>query len=79
MKKLLFTTVFLVSIMIVPLTTMAQVGISISFGLPSPIEFAAPPDVVVLPDTDDVYVVPGIDVDLFFWSGWWWRPWYGRW
>ena len=58
---------------------MAQVGISVSIGLPPPIAFAAPPDVIVIPDTHDVYVVPGIDVDLFFWNGWWWRPWEGRW
>jgi hypothetical protein len=33
----------------------------------------------VIPDTDDVYVVPDINVDVFFWNGWWWRPWEGRW
>ena len=32
-----------------------------------------------MPDTDDVYVVPDIDVDMFFWNGWWWRLWEGRW
>ena len=46
---------------------------------PPPLPFDAPPDVIVMPDTNDVYVVPGIDVDLFFWSGWWWRPWGGHW
>ncbi len=51
--------------MIAPLPTMAQVNIGISFGLPSPIGFAAPPEVIVLPETDNVYAVPGIDVDLF--------------
>ena len=34
---------------------------------------------IVIPDTNDVYVVPDIDVDLFFWNGWWWRLWEGRW
>lgn len=46
---------------------------------PPPLPFDAPPDVIVMPDTNDVYVVPGIEVDLFFWSGWWWRPWGGHW
>jgi hypothetical protein len=46
---------------------------------PPPLSFGAPPDVIVLPDTDDVYVVPDVGPDLFFWSGWWWRPWSGRW
>jgi hypothetical protein len=79
MKKLLFGAILLALVMAVPLPTMAQVGVNISFGLPSPIGFAAPPEMIVLPETDNVYAVPGIDVDLFFWNGWWWRPWYGRW
>lgn len=62
-----------------PIPAMAQAGVSISIGLPPPIVFAGPPEVIVLPDTYYVYVVPGIDIDLFFWNGWWWRPWNGRW
>jgi len=46
---------------------------------PPPVLFEAPPDVIVMPDTNDVYVVPDIAVDLFFWDGWWWRLWDGRW
>ena len=46
--------------------------------LPPPIPFAAPPELIVLPDTY-VYVVPDVDVDIFFYNGWWWRPWKGRW
>ena len=79
MKKLLFGTMLLALVIVVPIPTMAQVSINFSIGLPLPIAFAEPPDVIVLPDTDDVYAVPGIDVDLFFWNGWWWRPWEGRW
>ena len=51
---------------------------SIEANLPPPIPFAAPPEVVVIPETN-VYAAPDIDVDLFFWDGWWWRPWEGRW
>jgi len=79
MKKVLFGAMLLALVMIVPLPTMAQVGVSVNIGLPPPIEFAAPPDVIVLPDAPSVYVVPGVDVDLFFWNGWWWRPWQGGW
>jgi hypothetical protein len=59
----------------------SEAGVSVSFGiaLPPPVVFSAPPDVIVLPDTNDVYVVPDIGVDIFFWNGWWWRPWEGRW
>ncbi len=38
----------------------------------------APPDVVPIAGTY-VYFVPGIDVDIFFYHGYWWRPFGGRW
>ena len=79
MKKLLLGTILLALAIVVPIPTMAGVDISIGISLPPPIVFEAPPDVIVMPDTDDVYVVPDIDVDMFFWNGWWWRPWEGRW
>jgi hypothetical protein len=34
------------------------------FSLPPPIAFSGPPNVIVMPDTSDVYVVPDIDVEL---------------
>ena len=79
MKKLLLGTVLMASLIIIPISTMAQVSVSVNIGLPPPVVFEAPPNVIVLPDTNGVYVVPGIDIDLFFWNGWWWRPWEGRW
>ena len=78
MKKLLFGAILLALVIVVPLQTMGQVGISINIGLPPPIAFAAPPLMVVLPDTD-VYVAPDYDQDIYFYGGWWWRPWGGRW
>ena len=56
----------------------AGVNVNVGIALPPPIVFPAPPPVIVLPETD-VYVVPDVDVDIFFWNGWWWRPWEGRW
>ena len=79
MKKLLFLAMLLALVIVVSIPTMAAVNISIGISLPPPIVFEAPPQVVVLPDTDDVYVDPDLDVDLFFWNGWWWRFWEGRW
>jgi len=79
MKKLFFGTLLLALVIVVPIPTMARVDVNVSIGLPPPIVFAAPPDVIVIPDTRNVYVVPDIDVDLFFWNGWWWRLWEGRW
>jgi hypothetical protein len=78
MKKLLLGTILFGLVFVVPIPTMAGVNIGIGISLP-PIVFNAPPNVVVMPDTYDVYVAPDINVDLFFWNGWWWRPWEGRW
>jgi len=76
MKRLLIGAMLLGLVIAVPIPTSAQVGISIS--LPPPIVFAAPPEVIVIPETY-IYVVPEIEEDIFFYSGWWWRPWQGRW
>jgi hypothetical protein len=78
MKKLFFGTVLLALIIVVPFPTMARVAVNVSISLPPPIVFAAPPALIVLPETY-VYVVPDVDVDIFFYNGWWWRPWEGRW
>ncbi len=78
MKKLPWGTILLALVIIVPIPTMAGVHIGVGISLPS-IVFAAPPAVVMMPDTDDVYVVPDIDENMFFWNGWWWRPYGGGW
>ncbi len=79
MKKLLWGAFLLALTVVIAVPAEAEVGISIGISLPPPIVFAAPPEVIVIPDADDVYVVPDVDVDIFFWNGWWWRPWEGRW
>jgi hypothetical protein len=79
MRKSLIGIMFLALAIVVPVPSMAQVTIGVHVSLPPPIAFGAPPDVIALPDTNDVYVDPDIDVDLFFWNGWWWRLWQGRW
>ena len=78
MKKLLFGTMLLALVFVVPIPTMARVDVNVSIALPPLIVFAAPPQLIVIPETY-VYVAPDIDVDLFFWNGWWWRLWGGRW
>jgi hypothetical protein len=40
--------------------------------------FPNPPEVAVIPGTY-VYVVPGINVDILFYHGYWYRPYAGRW
>ena len=78
MKKLFFGTMLFGLVSVVSIPTMAAVNISVNIALPPPIAFAAPPELIVIPETY-VYVAPDIDVDLFFWNGWWWRLWEGRW
>ena len=65
MKKLLLGTILLVLAIVVPIQTRAQVITS----SPPPIAFEGPPDVIVMPDTNHVYVVPDIEDDMFFWDG----------
>src|SRR4030043_1298877 len=79
MKKLFFGTMLLALVIAIPIPTMAAIDIHIGIPLPPPFLFPAPPEVIVMPDTDDVYVGPDIEADLFFWNGWWWRLWEGRW
>jgi len=79
MTKLFLGTMFFALLVVVPIPTMAEVNVGVHISLPPLIAFPAPPAVIVIPDTPDVYVVPDIEVDLFFWNGWWWRPWEGRW
>ena len=82
MKKLFFGTFLLALAIVVSIPTitgaMGGGGVNISIGLPPPIEFYGPPEMIVLPETY-VYVVPNVNEDIFFYNGWWWRPWEGRW
>jgi len=77
MKKFLVGTILLALVLVFPIPTMAAVDVGISISLP-PIVFSAPPLTVVIPGTN-VYAVPDSEVDIFFYGGWWWRPWEGRW
>ncbi len=79
MNKVLLAAVFLALALVSPAPASAEVDVNVSIGLPPPVVFPAPPAVVVLPDTDFVYVDPEISAELYFWDGWWWRFWEGRW
>ena len=78
MKKLLFGIMLFV-LLAVPVQTMAGVSVGVGIALPPPIVVEAPPPVVALPGAAGVYVAPDVGVDLYFWNGWWWRPWEGHW
>ena len=78
MKKLIFKVLFLTLVVFAPVSAMAEVSVHIDIPLPPPIIFPAPPEMVVIPETD-VYAVPDVQEEIFFYGGWWWRPWEGRW
>ena len=79
MKKMGF---FLVSLFLVagtPLVGEAQVNININVPPPPPLQFAGPPDVVVVPSgTSDVYLVPNT-AGLYFYGGYWYRFHHDHW
>ena len=74
--RILWGTLLLVLVAF-PLPSRAEVHVGINFALP-PIVFGGPPELIVLPGTN-IYVVPDVEADIFFYNGWWWRPWEGRW
>lgn len=80
MKKLILKILFFTLVIFAPVSAMAEVSVhvNIPIPLPPPIVFPAPPQLVVIPETD-VYAVPDMQDDIFFSAGWWWRPWQGRW
>ena len=55
----------------------AEVSVSINLG-PPPIVVAEPPAMVLVPRTQ-IYFVPGRDIDVFFYAGYWWSPRGDRW
>ncbi|MBJ6724994.1 hypothetical protein JFN93_09765 [Geomonas sp. Red875] len=55
----------------------AEVNLNINLG-PPPIAVAAPPEVVLVPGSQ-VYFVPGVSFDVFYYGGYWWSPRGDRW
>ncbi len=74
----------LISFFVVPLLlimtgiSMARVNVDVNIGLPPVFAFSEPPELVVIPNTY-VYYPPGVDVDIVFYSGYWYRPYNGYW
>jgi hypothetical protein len=64
-------------ILVVPRTGIAGVNVDINIGLPG-LVISAPPALVVIPGTY-VYYPPEVDADIFFFHGYWYRPYGGGW
>lgn len=82
MKKQTFAAAGLSGLLLVfgllsPLTSNAGVNVSISVPLPG-LVISAPPAMVVIPGSY-VYYPPQVDVDIFFYRGYWYRPFRGGW
>ena len=76
------STVLLVGIMILglaiyPSSSQARLDIHVGVSLP-PLVISVEPELVVIPGTY-VYFYPDIEVDLFFYGGYWYRPYEGNW
>ncbi len=61
----------------VPVTGNAEVNVNITVPLPG-LVLPAPPGLVVVPGTY-VYYPPAVDADIFFYHGYWYRPYRGGW
>ena len=73
-------TAFLLAALLVGapvLDAVAEVRVNVNLG-PPPIVVAEPPEMVLVPGSE-VYFVPGVDYDVFFYNGFWWSPRGARW
>ena len=57
---------------------MAGRHVGVNIPLPPAFVFPAPPELVVIPGTY-VYYWPDVDFDIFFYGGYWYRPYGGNW
>lgn len=78
MKKIVFLASCLVFILGIPFA-QARVDVSISIGVPPPLVFEAPPELVVVPyGSRYVYMVPDV-LGVYFYGGFWYRIHDGYW
>ena len=74
----------LISFFVVPVllimagSSIAGVSVGVTIGPPPVYTFAAPPEMVVIPNTY-VYYAPGANMDIVFYGGHWYRPYNGYW
>ena len=77
-RKILFLGIVLGALMMFPSSGVPQARADVRVALPPPYRFAAPPAMVVIPGTY-VYTIPDVNMDVLFFSGYWYRPYEGRW
>ena len=74
-----FVLTGLMALALLGFSTGAQAEVNINVGIsPPPLVIHGPPELVVIPGTY-VYFLPDVQVDVFFYHGYWYRPYGGRW
>ncbi len=76
-SALVITGLLLTAGLFIPAQSNAGVNISINIPLPG-LVVSAPPALIMVPGTS-VYFAPDLDVDVFFFHGYWYRPHGGYW
>jgi hypothetical protein len=71
------STIFVMFGFLTPVMSSAGVNVNINIPLPG-LVISAPPALIVIPGTY-VYYPPEVDVDIFFYHGYWYRPYRGGW
>lgn len=77
-RKLRISFVVVPLLLILAGISMAGLNVNLNIGLPPLFTFSEPPELVVIPNTY-VYFAPGIDIDIVFYNGYWYRPYNGYW
>jgi hypothetical protein len=84
MRKRAFATIFvgLMLLMSIGYSNRAVAEVKINIGVnippPPPLVIPAPPPVVVIPNTY-VYFPPEVEAEIFFYHGYWYRPYHEHW
>lgn len=78
MKKLIILGVSLLFLLGFSDQSLAGIRIGVSIPPPPSVVFTGPPELVVIPGTY-VYYPPDADVEIFFYEGYWYRPYAGYW
>jgi hypothetical protein len=84
MRKRALITIFVGIIILISMgysnRVIAEVNINVGINVPPPPPLAipAPPPVIVIPRTY-VCFAPKVEVDIYFYHGYWYRPHQGHW
>lgn len=78
MKKLILIAAIL--LLLAGFSGQSTAGVSVGINIPAPplFVFPAPPELVVIPETY-AYYCPDVNFDIFFYGGYWYRPYEGYW